>query len=250
MNRLFLTAALGFALVPGAHAGAPLIDVYAGVQGWDAGLSGDIASGGNDVDVERDLGFSSSSQNVFFVGFEHPVPLVPNARLRFANLSDSAAGTVDKTFTFAGFEFQEDREVRSSYQLDYQDLTIYYTPFDLVFKLDLGLNIRRLDVEMEIRDRDSGDEVSEDATATIPMLHAAARGDLPLTGFYAAGELNAISYDGSRLSDVRAALGWQSDFLLAVEVGYSQLDFKLDDVSDLDADLSVGGPYLGLSLNF
>lgn len=248
MNRLLLTAALGFALAPAAHAGAPLIDVYAGVQSWDADISGDIASGGNDADVEGDLDFSSSRHNVFFVGLEHPVPLVPNARLRIGDISYSANGRVDD-FEFDGVPFSDER-VSSDLTIDYQDLTLYYTPFDLVFKLDFGLTIRRIDAELEVESRDNPAEASEDASAVFPMLHVAARGDLPLTGFYAAGELNAISYDGSRLSDVRAALGWQSDFLLAVEVGYSQLSIKLDDVSDLDADLSLGGPYLGLSLNF
>jgi hypothetical protein len=35
-----------------------------------------------------------------------------------------------------------------------------------------------------------------------------------------------------------------------VELGYKHMDLELDDVSDLDADLDMGGPYLAASLSF
>ena len=250
MHRTAIAALLGAFSLSGAQA-APLIDVYVGAYTWNADLSGDIASDGEDINMERDLGFDGARQTVFYVGLEHPVPVVPNARLRLANLSESATGTLRREYTFGPITYDEEANVRSDLKLNYQDLTLYYTPFDLVFKLDLGLTLRRIDAEMEIRDRDdSANRHKEDVTVTLPMLHLGARGDLPLTGFYATGELNAISYDGNQLTDLRAGIGWRSDFLFGVEAGFSSLQLKLDDVDDLDADISIGGPYIALSLSF
>ena len=46
------------------------------------------------------------------------------------------------------------------------------------------------------------------------------------------------------MRDFDAHIGWQSDFLLGVKAGYSRLEVELDDVSGLDSDLEIGGPYL------
>ena len=74
--------------------------------------------------------------------------------------------------------------------------------------------------------------------------------NLPLTGVYVGGEINAIEYDGSGMRDFDAHIGWQSDFLLGVKAGYSRLEVELDDVSGLDSDLEIGGPYLAATFRF
>lgn len=240
--------ALGLmSLAPAAHS-APLIDIYAGAYTWNADFSGTISSGADEVDVSRDLDFDKSRENILFIGLEHPVPLLPNVRLRHVAVSDAERSTLGRAIDFGGGAFLPGQSVRADYDLDMTDLTLYYSPLNNWVKLDLGLNVRRLDAEFVIQ---SGtDRGREAARKTIPMLHLAARGNLPLSGFYAGGEANVVSYDGSKLHDSNLYVGWTSDFLLGVQVGYSRLDLELDDVSGLDTDLSLKGPYLALTLTF
>lgn len=259
MPRLHASLSLGIvalgglvlAPAPAAAEGVPLIDVYAGVTHWQPELTGDVSSDGDDFDVEGDLDFDSNSTNILHVGLEHPVPLVPNVRLRHFSMDDSASSTVTTTRQFHGVEFAADEDIRSSYDMEITDATLYYSPLDNWVSLDIGITARQLDLEVEVSERGAGGEsASAGGSAVIPMGHLGVRADLPLTGFYAVGELNTISASGHRLTDARAGLGWQSDLPLGVEIGYQQMEFKLDDVDDLDADAEFGGAYAAVNLRF
>lgn len=244
MKRLTLVAALA-ATAPVAHA-APLVDVYFGGYTWNAETTGSIASGAADIDMERDLGYDDGGQTVLFVGVEHAVPILPNVRLRHIDLSDDGRNNLVDPITFDGETFTG--AVASDYDMDILDGTFYWSPLDNVVKLDVGLTVRHLDADFTIES--AVNRASQSADEVFPMLHLAARANLPLTGFYVGGEINAIEYDGSGMRDYNAHLGWRSDFLLGVEAGYSRLEVELDDVSDLDSDLKIGGPYLAATLAF
>ncbi len=243
---------LGVGLAPTVYAiGAPGVDVNARAYGWEAQPSGTFSTTtGNDtsVDVEDDLDFDSNRNNVFSVAVEHPVPLVPNVRVAAAGISDEQDSTLTRKITYNNQPFSASSDIASEYQLDYTEATLYYAPWEIVAKPEFGLTARRLDVKFAIESRGSGTSESVEATQTLPMLHAGVRGDLPLTGFYAQGQVDAVSYDGNSLTDARAALGWRSDFNLGLELGYRQMDLTLDDVSDIDAEFDLGGPFLSLTL--
>ena len=161
---------LMFLTVPGSVAAGvvPLVDVHAGIGHWQPGLSGDVASGGDNFDVEDDLDFDRYSTNIFEVGLRHPIPLLPNARLRHQSLSDSATSTLQGTRRFGPIEFQHEESVRSSYDLDMTDLTLYYRPLSNVVTLDVGITARYLDVGVEIESRDSGEIESAGGSTVIP----------------------------------------------------------------------------------
>lgn len=244
MKRLTLIAA-ALASAPLAHA-APLVDVYAGGYVWNPDTSGTIASGGGDIDLEHDLGFDDSNQTVLFVGVEHAVPIVPNVRLRYMDLDDDGSHTLTQPIQFDGQTFTG--QVSADYDIKMLDGTFYWSPLDNVVKLDIGLTVRQIDADFKIRG--GGQEASQDASETFPMGYLAARANLPFTGLYVGGEVNAIEYDGSGMRDYNAHIGWRSDFLFGVELGYSRLEVELDDVGDLDTDLEIGGPYLAATLSF
>ena len=247
MRKLMIATSL---LAAGSVQGAPLVDIYGGVYTGQTALSGVISSGTGDADVEDDLGYDDGRQTVIYLGLEHAVPVLPNLRLKHSTLSDEARGEVQNGFTFGGQPFVATTNVVSSFDLDYTDLTLYYSPLDNVVKVDLGITARQIDADFVI-EQDGLPANRGEATISevIPLIHVGAYGKLPLTGFYATGEVNAVGYDGNSIADVRAGIGWISDVLLGVELGYSQ--FSLDvDVDDVIADVEVGGPYLAISLNF
>lgn len=248
MKKMTLLAGLAaLSAAPFAQA-APLVDVYAGGYAWSPDTSGSIASGSNDIDMEDDLGFDDSDQSVIYVGLEHAVPVLPNVRLRYMDLSDDASNTVVSPITFNGEILAGN--LASEYDMEMLDGTFYWSPLDNVVKLDLGVTVRQMDADFSIRSRTVGNVASESASETFPLAHGAVRANLPLTGVYLGGEINAIEYDGNGMRDFDAYIGWQSDFLLGVKAGYSRLEVELDDVSGLDADLRMGGPYLAATFRF
>lgn len=247
MKRLLVVGALvGAASTAFA---APGFDVYGGVNIWDQKPSGTFSHHKeNSVDMRKDFGFGSDTSAVIYAGFEHFVPLVPNVRLRHMGISDSSTGTLTKNVTFDGQTFTASSDVKGSYDLDMTDLTLYWTPWKTVVKVDLGLTVRHLDAELKIEG--GGSQGKESADEYAPLIHVGLSGDLPFSGFYVGGEINGISYSGNRFYDTTFKAGWQSPFLVGVEVGYTQLKLKLDDVSDVDADLEFKGPYLGVNVSF
>ena len=248
MKKITLMAGLAaLSAAPFAQA-APLVDVYAGGYAWSPDTSGSIASGSTDIDMEDDLGFDDSDQTVLYVGLEHAVPVLPNVRLRYMDLSDDASNRLNETITFNGEAFPVATTVVSEYDMEMLDGTFYWSPLDNVVKLDLGLTVRQMDADFTITG--AGQQATESASETFPLAHGAVRANLPLTGVYVGGEINAIEYDGSGMRDFDAHIGWQSDFLLGVKAGYSRLEVELDDVSGLDSDLEIGGPYLAATFRF
>ncbi|QVL43375.1 MAG: TIGR04219 family outer membrane beta-barrel protein [Alcanivorax sp.] len=248
MKKITLMAGLAaLSAAPFAQA-APLVDVYAGGYAWSPDTSGSIASGSNDIDMEDDLGFDESDQTVLYVGLEHAVPVLPNVRLRYMDLSDDGNNTVVSPITFNGEILAGN--LASEYDMEMLDGTFYWSPLDNVVKLDLGVTVRQMDADFTIRSQTVGNVASESASETFPLAHGAVRANLPLTGVYVGGEINAIEYDGSGMRDFDAHIGWQSDFLLGVKAGYSRLEVELDDVSGLDSDLEIGGPYLAATFRF
>lgn len=248
MKKITLMAGLAaLSAAPFAQA-APLVDVYAGGYAWSPDTSGSIASGSNDIDMEDDLGFDDSDQTVLYVGLEHAVPVLPNVRLRYMDLSDDASNTVVSPITFNGEILAGN--LASEYDMEMLDGTFYWSPLDNVVKLDLGVTVRQMDADFTIRSQTVGNVASESASETFPLAHGAVRANLPLTGVYVGGEINAIEYDGSGMRDFDAYIGWQSDFLLGVKAGYSRLEVELDDVSGLDSDIEIGGPYLAATFRF
>lgn len=247
MRKSIIAATL---LAAGSAHSAPLVDIYGGLYTGQTALSGMLSSGADEADIEDDLGYDDSRQTVVYVGLEHAVPILPNLRLKHSTLSEEARGQVQSQFDFGGQTFTAATNVISSFDLDYTDLTFYYSPLDNVVKIDLGITARQIDGDFVIEaESNSNNRGEETISEVIPLIHVGAYGKLPLTGFYATGEVNAVGYDGNNITDVRAGIGWISSFLLGVELGYSQLALDVD-VDDVIADVEIGGPYLALSLNF
>lgn len=242
-----LITALLLSFAPFVQA-APGLAIYGGGYTWDTELEGNVSSGGANVDVQDDLGFNKADQNVLYLGLEHAVPLIPNARLRYIDLSDSASNVISRNFNFNGQTFVANTRVATDFDLEMLDGTLYYSPLNNALKVDLGLTVRRLDGNLRLNSVVGKTTLNIDET--LPMLHAGARMQLPVSGVYVGGEVNAISYDGNKMNDYNARIGWRSDFLLGLELGYSRMNIVLDDVNNLDTDLDVGGPYVAISLGF
>lgn len=237
----------GLMLVATGLVHADVLGLRAGVTAWGPDFSGTVQSGPEQVDLEQELGFSEDTYAHAYVSFEHPVPLLPALRLQFTELDHVADGTLNKEFDGISFT----GTTRSELDLSHADLVLYWQPLDNVVSLDLGLQVKKLDGELKVSGTTgSGTEESfTEIDEFVPMLYGAIGADLPLTGLGFSTSVAGLRFEDNQLLEVDAKLRYDIR-LVGFEIGWRELRLELDDVSDVIADIAIGGPYAGVSLHF
>lgn len=226
-----------------------LFGIYAGAGTWQQEYSGDIASGLTEVDVEADLGLDSQNNNVYYFALEHGVPVLPNIRAQYTDISVGGAETLSRTIDFNGTAFTLADDVQTNVSLTQTDLVLYYELLDNVVSLDLGLAARQVDGEIAIASLTQSARAQFDGI--IPLAYAKARVDLPLSGFWLGAEAAGVSYSGDQLIDANAQVGWSSDLGLGIELGYRSFQLELEDFDEVSqASFNVDGPYAALNFHF
>ena len=228
---------------------ADTLSVAVGGGIWKADPSGSFRneSAGDtlDVNVKDDLFWKEENQGYLFITFEHPVPIVPNFRIMTTNLDYSGSGTA--SFQLDGKNFSG--TVSSEGSLDQTDLLAYWEVLDNVVSLDLGLNIKFLDISYSITSTGGTTPTSDSLDTTVPMLYGLV-GVSPVPGLFLGVEGNYVSISGSRLTDLVAKVSYTTDFFLGIEGGYRSQSYKLDDVDGYFGKLDFEGPFLGAYLKF
>jgi len=90
---------------------------------------------------------------------------------------------------------------------------------------------------------------SQEIDVPIPMLYGKAKFELPLTGFAVEAEGNMLEISGNGITDATVKLAYESKLGLGVELGYRVFQLTLEDGDDLEAEVTVDGVYLGISLH-
>ena len=251
--KKILAAAVVAASLPQAASALPLVDFYAGGYYWDQTVSGDVVNGSADLD--DNLGLKADGQSVLYVAFEHPIPVIPNVKIKQTAMESDGSGTIDTGFEFNGTNVTG--AVDSSLDLSHTDFTLYWSlPLPIV-TFDFGLTARQFDGQMTVIDNSGSDtfNASADFDFVVPMGYLNAGIDIPLTGLSVAANINTISYGDTSLTDFDANLTYVLPVIPLLDVGitagYRSFDLKLDeaDFGDLSAEATVAGPYLGLSLH-
>lgn len=224
---------------------ADVLGFGASIGYWDSDLSGKAAKGGDRVSVENDLDLSNNSEANLGGYLEHPIPLLPNVRINYLRIDQSGSGELDTSFDGlpAGVP------VNSSLDWRQTDLTLYYEVLDNWVNLDLGLTARDLDAELEVTDAIGGAYTSRTSVdAVIPMVYAAGRFDLPLTGVSAGITGNVISYGGDSVYDYDV-YGQYVFAGVQLRAGYREMAVDYED-GDERLDLDIGGPFASVGFSF
>lgn len=226
-------------------AAADVLGLGANVSYWDSDLTGNASQGGDTVDVENDLNLDSDSNANLTAIFEHPIPLLPNVRLNYTAIEQSGRGELS-----SGYDtIVTGAPVQSELDLDQLDLTLYYELLDNWVNLDAGLTARKMDGKLTVRDVTGVSPASEtEVDAVIPMLYAAARFDLPLTGLSVGVEGNGISYGGDSIID-GAGYAQYDISVLRLRAGYRQMNIDYED-GDEALDIELGGPFISAGVDF
>lgn len=183
---------------------------------------------------EYDLDRKGSAQ--VSLAFEHPIPLIPNAKIRYVNLKS-----------------QTEKEVAGQpvydLNIDHTDFILYYEILDNVVNADIGLGATSLNGDVKTLGLSK-----TDIDKTVPVIYGSAGVKLPFTGLSAKGELLYSNFNDTKIIDAQAELQYNFIDNLLVDVGlkagYRILDIKLDDYEKNDLKFNFKGPYIGLDVHF
>jgi len=251
MRRLLL-AFITLSLVgPAVH--ADILGVRAGANYWKYDISGTAryktGNKANDIDVNQDLGYDNGSAGVYYLVLEHPVPVLPNVRLSYTNIDESADGRLTKTVLYGNTIFVANEAVSSQVELKQTDITLYYSVLDNVANLDLGLNAKYIDSKANITGAISGTQNSS-VSGWVPMAYVGAGVDLPLTGLAVSADGSFVKYSGSSFYDYTVRATYTTPWRVGVDVGYRKIKLDLDDFDNSYANVTFDGPYAGAYLHF
>ena len=247
MRHLILTVLTAAALAaPMAH--ADLIGLYAVADGWRYDGTADIAQTGT---TPEHFELGNKTVPSLAVAFEHPAPLVPNVRVQYTALKGN------DTLNSLLFKFDNKVYVGNvNFDLDAStvDLIAYYELLDNVVSVDVGLGAKLIKGDLKASGNLNTTSSTVSVNQTIPVVYANATVKLPFTGFSANATGNGMSYKGSSITDLSAAVQYKlvdvPGFDFNVRAGYRQVHLKLDDVDNIDADVTFKGPFLGVQAHF
>lgn len=236
-------------LISGAAQADTLLGIYAGGQVWDTENTGNFGSGNG----SQSFGFADEKQKSFYLAFEHPVPLLPNIKIRDNELSTQGMVTLSEDFTYNGEGYTAGTSLASSVDLSHTDITLYYEIFDNdLLSFDLGVTGKKVDGLLAVRDAQSENSLESDGW--IPTGYAQLRVGIPATPLTVYGLANAVSVDDSSVRDIEAGIEYRLIENLAVDLnlqlGYRDITIELDDLDGIYSDLQFKGPYLGLEVHF
>ncbi len=228
--------------------------IYAGGQGWQLDPSGDFSNGDNNEQSGFTFNYDKETASSIYLALEHPIPIIPNAKVRQNNIKINGSVEGDVAFVFGNINDKFDRPTT---KMDFSntDFIIYYEILDNdLVSIDLGLNGKRVDGYIMVDDSGTSRNVELPFDGVVPLVYAAAEIGLPFTGLAVYGDISHLGLGDHKLSDYQMGIAYDLvdniAFDIAVQLGYRSFSLTLDDLDDINSDLDVKGAYLGLEIHF
>ena len=207
------------------------------------GVKGDLSYWAYDGQANMAAQTAASDQDLerkgaaqLSLAIEHPVPLIPNAKIRYVNL---------KTQT----DNESAGQPLYDIDMDHADFILYYEILDNIVNADVGVGATTLNGHVTTLALSK-----TDIDKTVPVIYATAGAKLPFTGLSAKGEVLYSNFNDAKITDAQAELQYNFIDNLLVDVGlkagYRILDIKLDDYEKNDLKFNFKGPYIGLDIHF
>ncbi|ATC85375.1 MULTISPECIES: TIGR04219 family outer membrane beta-barrel protein [Pseudoalteromonas] len=254
MKKYCLAAALSMACLAPAAQADTLLGLYVGVDGWKSDNDGQFSYKDK---ASQDFDFEDETFVSYYAALEHPVPLVPNIKLKYTELELNGSALLTDTFSFNGSKYTIGTTVDTVSDLTHIDYIFYYEIFDNdLISIDLGLNVKQFDGEItvEYEDDDFPQRETKDFSGFVPLAYGRAEAGLPFTGLSVFFEGSFLAIDDSKVQDYQVGVAWELIDNLAVDVavkaGYRSMVLELDDVDDITTDIDASGPFAGIQVHF
>jgi outer membrane protein len=226
--KILTTLLLGFGLSTLSH--ADLVGVKADLSYWDFdGYS-------QDNNFKHELDRQGTAQ--LSIAVEHPVPLLPNAKIKYVNLDSNSEQSTPAN--------------ASEIELNNIDYILYYELLDTVVHADVGAGLTQLDGTVQNLTNAAFNQYDLDEYS--PLLYATVGVKLPFTGMSAKAEAIYSHGSDSQKTDVQAEL--QYDFIdnllvdVGAKIGYRVMQVDVEQKQRPDLQLEFKGPYIGLDIHF
>ncbi|MCV2403727.1 TIGR04219 family outer membrane beta-barrel protein [Marinomonas sp. C2222] len=183
----------------------------------------------------NDFVFEDSTGTYFSIDVQHPIPLIPNARVdTFEFDVDGKSGTTDSTL-----------------DVSLKDVTGYYGISLLWVGVEAGLLGRNISINYT-----EGGTDKNASNALLPMYYLSAKLSIPGTNIQIAAEskqsidlqiladLNMVEDANDSASDVIYKIAYQPIPILGLEVGYREMNHIIDSVT-----MDHTGYFLGVTID-
>ena len=249
MKKLLSTVAIATCFASVASADFARVELGAGA--WMQNPSGKIT-----YDVIGADGSDTSKENSESLGYawlliKHPIPIIPNLRVEYANIKSEGTATGQ----FKEFNIGT-TPTNTLIEMKQYDLIPYYNILDNTFwmTLDLGLDIKIMDTKYTADPVALFNGYSTTNTITLPLLYARTRVEIPLTGFGVEADVKYVSYDSNTVYDVRVKVDYTLEFIPivqpAIEVGYRVQHIETNGDTEAAINMDFKGVYAGVMLRF
>ena len=242
-KTLLATAVVGLLSVSSAHA-ATVLGFKVGADYWQA----DTTNAFNDDSGVAHSFNDDSSQSSIWIAVEHPLPFVPNIKIR-QNTLESKANISNADFNFNGHNFNGEASVIND--LNNTDFVLYYEILDNdLVSVDLGAAYKLMSGSLRVADAGHPEEV--DIDSGVVMGYASAQVGMVGLGLFGFADV-LLGIDESNVYDYGAGLGWQFDGLAvdtSIRIGYREFNFDVSNFSDVTQNTDFSGAFAGVELSF
>ncbi|WP_440056182.1 TIGR04219 family outer membrane beta-barrel protein [Pseudoalteromonas sp. T1lg65] len=253
MKKQIVAAALSLAcLAPVAHADT-ILGLYIGAEGWDTETEGSFSEKGQ----MQNFNFEDETFTSFYAALEHPVPLVPNLKLKYTELELTGQTQLTESFDFGDEVFTVGTTATTDADLTHIDYVLYYEVLDNdLISIDFGVNFKQFDGSIKVAGTANGFSRSEEVefSGFVPLGYLRGEVGLPLTGLSLFAEGSVLAIDDSKIQDYQVGVAYEFVDNMAIDVairaGYRSMVLELDDVDDINTDLDVSGPFAGIQIHF
>ena len=238
------------------------IGLDAGVGYWRQTPSGTLAYkpilASDTLDLKDDLNLDSKNRP--FVRIKAELPLIlPNIYAMYSPMSFDGTGKKTQSFTYGDVHFDANTALESKIKLDHYDVALFYpipvlkTATAGVLNVELGLNAKIINFDGEISGNAAGirKTASISKTLAIPMIYVGVRVK-PISMLSIEAEVRGIAIGESHFYDYMGMLKIMPIGPLYISAGYraEQIKIASNQVSDVNADIKFGGPFIEIGLSF
>jgi len=203
------------------------------------------------IDLVDDLNVNNPAQTSMVLILEHPISVLPNIRYQGYNLYSSESSGVNPEANNNGSAAIAGITTTTSFDLNHEDIVLYYQLLNNWIDLDMGVDLKRFDGQVS-QAGTTGSSI--DVDETITLLYLSARVDLPVNGLYVGANITAdvidLGLSQSTAQDSTIMLGYESGTGLGIEGGIKSFSVELNDSDSLNTNLEYDGLFLNGYFNF
>ena len=206
--------------------------------------------------VDKSTG-DEETQGYVWLLVKHPIPLIPNLRLEYVNISS----TGEASGKFYDFDVPSGT-TKSTLEITQFDIIPYYNILDNTgwITLDLGIDLKIMETTYNANPLSNTPLATvftgyeEKTSNVIPLGYVRVRFEIPTTNIGLESDVKYITYGDSEVLDFRAKVDYTLDFVPViqpgVELGYRVQ--KINSISDEDlvTDFDFAGVYFGVIVRF